>query len=253
MKTVILAGGLGSRLSEETYKIPKPMVKIDGKPILFHILKLYDFYSIKNFLICTGYKNLIINNYFIKKFKTQIISKKKNYLKIFVKKYGWTIELVYSGINCGTGGRLLRAKKYLINTENFCLTYGDGLSNINLKKVINFHKRKNKIATLTAVTPPARYGTVKINKNGLAKFREKIDNKNVTINGGFFVLNKKIFKILKKRNDSLEKNVLEKISSKNNLVAYKHFGFWQAMDTLRDKVQLNKYIKKNKHSWYREK
>lgn len=244
MKVVILAGGLGSRLAEETNKIPKPMIKVGGSPILLHILKIYDYYSIKNFLICTGYKNHLINNFFLKKFNCKILSKKNNYLKIFIKSLDWTIEFVNSGIVSNTGGRLLKAKKYLINEENFCLTYGDGLANINIKKLIQFHEIKKKMATVTAVIPPARYGTVKIYKNGSAKFKEKIDNKNVNINGGFFVFNKKIFKILKNKKDSLEKNVLEKISSSNDLVAFKHTGFWKAMDTLRDKIILNDYLKR---------
>ena len=174
MKTVILAGGLGSRLAEETHKIPKPMVKINGEPILLHIMRLYSYHALKRFVICTGYKNRVVSRYFISKFSCEILLKKKNYLKIFIKKFNWTIEFVNSGINCNTGGRLLKAKKYLLDEKNFCLTYGDGLSNINIKKLILFHKKKNKLATLTAVSPPARYGMVKIHKNGLAKFKEKL-------------------------------------------------------------------------------
>ena len=248
MKTVILAGGLGSRLSEETKKIPKPMVKIGKDPILLHILRIYNRYSIRNFIICTGYKNYIINNFFLRKFNCKILKREKNYLKIFIKSHEWNIEFFNSGLNCATGGRLLMVKKFLINEEDFCLTYGDGLSNVNIKKLIELHKKKKKIATVTAVIPPARYGTIKIFKNSYAKFQEKFDNKNITINGGFFVFNKKIFKILKNKKDSLEKNVLEKISNNNNLIAYKHLGFWKAMDTLRDKIILNNYLK-NKNFW----
>jgi glucose-1-phosphate cytidylyltransferase len=248
MKTVILAGGLGSRLSEETKKIPKPMVKIGKDPILLHILRIYDRYSIRNFIICTGYKNHIINNFFLRKFNCKILKREKNYLKIFIKSLKWNIEFFNSGLNCATGGRLLMVKKFLIDEEDFCLTYGDGLSNVNIKRLIELHKKKKRIATVTAVIPPARYGTIKIFKNSYAKFQEKFDNKNITINGGFFVFNKKIFKILKNRKDSLEKNVLEKISNNNNLIAYKHLGFWKAIDTLRDKIILNNYLK-NKNFW----
>ena len=153
MKTVILAGGLGSRLSEETKKIPKPMVKIGKDPILLHILRIYNRYSIRNFIICTGYKNYIINNFFLRKFNCKILKREKNYLKIFIKSHKWNIEFFNSGLNCATGGRLLMVKKFLINEEDFCLTYGDGLSNVNIKKLIELHKKKKKIANYLRVRP----------------------------------------------------------------------------------------------------
>jgi len=233
LKVVILCGGLGSRLSEETKLKPKPMVKIGKLPILIHIMNIYSKYGYKNFVLALGYKKKIIINYF-----------NKNNFK------DWNIELVDTGKNTLTGSRLLNLKKYLINEESFFLTYGDGLSNINLKKLLNSHKKSNKIATLTAVRPPARFGELKINKKfEVENFQEKNQIREGWINGGFFIFNKKIFNYLSKKQTMLEREPMKKLTKDNQLSAYKHYGFWQCMDTLRDKELLNKIWKINKKKW----
>jgi glucose-1-phosphate cytidylyltransferase len=227
MKVVILAGGLGTRLSEYTKTIPKPMVKINKKPILFYIMKHYANYGYKDFIIASGYKGEVIKKYFNK------------------KKHGWNIKIVDTGQNTMTGGRLKRLKKYLID-ENFFLTYGDGLSNVNIKKLIKFHKKNKKLVTMTAVRPPARFGAIKIRKNKVIYFKEKSNLDEGWINGGFFVMNNKIFEFIKNDKTFLEREPLEKIGKKNQLFAYKHPGFWQCMDTVRDKEILENNFKNKK-------
>ncbi len=227
MKVVILAGGLGTRLSEYTKTIPKPMVKINKKPILFYIMKHYANYGYKDFIIASGYKGEVIKKYFNK------------------KKHGWNIKIVDTGQNTMTGGRLKRLKKYLID-ENFFLTYGDGLSNVNIKKLIKFHKKNKKLVTMTAVRPPARFGAIKIRKNKVIYFKEKSNLDEGWINGGFFVMNNKIFDFIKNDKTFLEREPLEKIGKKNQLFAYKHPGFWQCMDTVRDKEILENNFKNKK-------
>ena len=226
MKCVILAGGRGTRLSELTDKLPKPMVKIVGKPIIVHIINHYRKYGIREFIIAAGYKKKIIKNYFIKK-------KIKN----------CEINVVDTGINTMTGGRLKRLEKYVNGT--FMLTYGDGLSNVNLKKLLNFHKKNKKIATLTAVRPPARFGAIKIKGNKINYFKEKSKLDQGWINGGFFVFERKIFDYIKGDSTYLEREPLQTISKKGQLLAFKHQGFWQCMDTLRDKEILEKQLKKD--------
>ena len=224
MKVVILAGGFGTRLSEYTKDIPKPMVRIGGKPIIFHIMKHYYKYGFKDFYLALGYKGNIIKKYF------------KN------KKLKWKVNLVDTGINTMTGGRLLRLKKDL-KDDTFLMTYGDGVSNINLKKLIDFHKKSKKIITLTAVRPPARFGALKIKNNIVYKFREKSKLDEGWINGGFFVINPKFLKYIKNDKTFLEKEPLEKASKLKQLSAFKHEGFWQCMDTKRDKLYLEKIYK----------
>ena len=231
MKVVILAGGLGTRLSEYTKKIPKPMVKINSIPIIVHIMKHYSRYGFKNFYIAAGYKQTIIKNYF------------KN------KKFGWKIKIVDTGQKTMTGGRLKRLEKYLKN-EAFLLTYGDGLSNINIKKLIKFHKNNKAFATLTAVRPPARFGAIKIKGKKVTYFKEKSRLNEGWINGGFFVMEPKIFDFIKSDETFLEKEPLSKLGSKNKLNAFKHNGFWQCMDTIRDKEILEKELKEKKHFNY---
>jgi glucose-1-phosphate cytidylyltransferase len=226
MKIVILCGGNGTRLSEETKKIPKPMVKIGTKPILIHIMNFYKSYGFEDFILATGYKQNIIREYF-----------KKN--KSFKK-----VKVVNTGLNTLTGGRLLRLKKYFNKNETFFLTYGDGVINLNLKNLIKFHKKNNKIATMTAVKPPVRFGELIIQKNIVKKFEEKPQSSSGWINGGFFVLNYKIFKYIKNDMIMLEREPLERLVKIKQLTAYKHFGFWQCMDTLRDKILLNKIFRK---------
>lgn len=248
MKVVILAGGLGSRLSEETHSIPKPLVKIGKIPILIHIMKIYSKSGFKDFIICTGYKNFMINNYFEKKSTVTTIKKDKNKVKFYDKKNRWNIECVFTGRNTNTGGRILKLKK-IIKDNFFCATYGDGLAKINIKNLIRFHKNGKAASTLTAVRPPARFGVVVFDKDKVKAFKEKIDNKNVWINGGFFVFSKEIFKYIKNANSSLEKDVLENLVKKKKLNAYKLKNFWQPMDTLRDKIVLNKLYNNHKAPW----
>ena len=230
MKIVILCGGKGTRLSEETRKIPKPMVKIGKKPILIHIMDYYKSFGFDNFILAVGYKQNIIRDYF-----------KKN--RTFN-----SVKVVDTGQNTLTGGRVLRLKKYFNKEETFLLTYGDGVTNLNLKNLIRFHKKNRKIATMTAVKPPVRFGELMIKKNIVKKFEEKPQSSSGWINGGFFVLNYKIFKYIKNDLIMLEREPLEKLVKIKQLVAYKHNGFWQCMDTLRDKILLNKIFKK-KITW----
>ena len=225
MKVVILAGGYGSRLSEYTKTIPKPMVKVLGKPIVQRIIDYYISYGHYEFYIALGYKGEELKKYFSKK----KISKKIN------------INLINTGQNTMTGGRLKRLGKYLNDT--FLMTYGDGLSNVNLKKLIKFHKKNKKTFTLTAVRPPARFGSIKVKGNYVNYFKEKNSLDEGWINGGFFVIEPKFLKYLKNDNTFLEREPFEKLTKKKELVAYKHKGFWQCMDTLRDKEILEKKLK----------
>jgi len=228
MKTVILAGGLGTRLSEYTKTIPKPMVLIRGKPILIHIMEQYAKYGFKEFIIALGYKGHIIQEYF----------SKKNY-----KKKGWKVDLVKTGKNTMTGGRLKRLKKHLHN-ESFMLTYGDGLSNVNLKKLLKFHKNQKKIITVTAVRPPARFGALKLKGKYVSYFKEKSQMDEGWINGGFFVIEPKFLNFIKSDNTFLEREPLEKVTKIKQLVAFKHDSFWQCMDTIKDKEKLEEVLKK---------
>jgi glucose-1-phosphate cytidylyltransferase len=248
MKVVILAGGLGSRLSEDTRKLPKPLVKIGKIPILIHIMKIYSKFGLKDFIICTGYKNFMINNFFAKKKSISVIKKERNKIKFNDQKNKWKIECIFTGKNTNTGGRILKLKN-VIKANTFCATYGDGLAKINIKNLIKFHKKKNLVATVVAVKPPARFGVIEFNQNKVSNFKEKIDNKNIWINGGFFVFSKEIFKYIKNSKSSLEKDVLENLVKKKQLNGYKLNRFWHPMDTLRDKIVLNKLYNTNKAPW----
>lgn len=231
MKCVILAGGYGTRLAEETKIKPKPLVKIGNYPIIWHLMKIYSFYGIKDFIICLGYKGYLL---------------KKDLNKINLKEK-WNIKYVNTGLKTMTGGRIKRIKKYLKNESIFCLSYGDGLSNIDINKLINFHKRNNKIATLSAVTYKNPKGILKLN---LGSKVTAIKEKPIEfINGGFFVLSKNIFKYLKNDKTVFEKDCLPKLSKKNQLMAYKHKGFWACMDTIREKNELNKIWKNKQKAW----
>ena len=225
MKVVILAGGLGTRLSEYTKTIPKPMVQIAKKPMLIHIMEHYSRYGFNDFYIALGYKSKIIKDYF----KTH--------------KHDWSVNLIDTGIYTMTGGRLKRLKKYLGN-ESFLMTYGDGISNVNIEKLINFHKKNKKLVTLTAVRPPARFGAIKISGKNVKYFREKSSLDEGWINGGFFVMEPKFIEMIKNDKTYLEKEPFELAANKKQLLAYKHKGFWQCMDTKRDKDKLDKILKK---------
>ena len=229
MKTVILAGGYGTRLTEETRIKPKPLVRIGNKPIIWHIMKIYSHYGINKFIICLGYKG--------------------NLLEKELKKINenWDIRFVNTGLNTMTGGRLKRVKKYLKDDDSFCLSYGDGLSDVNIKKLINFHRTNNKIVTLTAVRYKNPKGILKINKNSKVN---AIKEKPIEyINGGFFVLSNKIFRFLKNDQTIFEKDCLPKLAKQNKLMSYKHHGFWACMDTLREKKELNKIWKSKEKAW----
>tara|TARA_B110000971_G_scaffold161128_1_gene164686 strand:- start:110 stop:826 length:717 start_codon:yes stop_codon:yes gene_type:complete len=229
---VILCGGLGTRLSEETQTKPKPMVEIGGKPIIYHLIKYFEFYGFNNFLIAAGYKKEIIDAYFKK------------------EKFNSTITVVDTGNNSMTGGRVLRIEKYIKNNDFFILTYGDGLSNINLKDLITFHLEKKKIATITAVHPPARFGELEINEQSEVKnFIEKPQVKAGWINGGFFVLSNKIFKYIDNDATIFEKEPIEKLVKEKEISAFKHEGFWKCMDTLRDKISLNEIWNEGDAPW----
>ena len=232
MKVVILAGGFGTRIGEYTKTIPKPLIKISGKPILIHIMELYSRYGFKEFYIALGYKGNVIKKFF----------KKNNFSK-------WKINLVETGKNTMTGGRLKRLKKYFKKNETFMMTYGDGISNVNLKKLLNFHEKNKRIATLTAVRPPARFGALKISGKRVKYFKEKSKLDEGWINGGFFVMDQKIFDFIDSDKTYLEREPLEKLTKNKQLLAYKHKSFWQCMDTKRDKDRLEEILKRKKKNY----
>ncbi len=250
MKVIILAGGLGTRLSEETQKIPKPLVRIGKYPILIHIMNIYSYYGFKDFIICGGYKYEKIIKYFRNFLDFKLKNKKKNQHIFCSNKKKWNVNVVYTGKKTNTGGRLLLLKN-ILKDETFLLTYGDGLADINVKSLVNFHKKEKCVVTVTAVKPPGRFGVLKIKKSSVKKFQEKVDNKDVWINGGFFVFNKKIFEYLKNKNDSLESDALKKVAKRKKMNAYKLKKFWSPMDTLRDKNKLNEIWIKGKAPWKR--
>ena len=229
MKVVILAGGFGTRISEYTKTIPKPMIKINGIPIIMYIINHYKSYGFKDFYIALGYKGNVIKKYF-KNFKNKNIK----------------INLIDTGLRTMTGGRLKRLSKFLKN-ETFLATYGDGLSNVNLNKLVKFHKKNKKLVTLTAVRPPARFGTIKLKGNKVSYFKEKSSLDEGWINGGFFVMESKFLKFIKNDNTFLERDPFEQLTKKKQLLGYKHNGFWQCMDTLRDKEILEKKVKEKKN------
>ena len=230
MKTVILCGGYGTRLSEETTIKPKPMVKIGNKPILEHIMSIYEYYGYNQFILALGYKSEYIKKYYKNK-------SKKN------------INLIYTGKDTKTGGRLLRLKNYLKNEKTFMLTYGDGVSNINIKKAIQFHNNHGKIATITAVRPPVRFGELKINRNKVKSFKEKPQVGQGWVNGGFFIFNNEVLNFIKDDQTMLEREPLEKLTMAGQLMAFEHKGFWKCMDTMRDKILLNKLWNEGNALW----
>jgi glucose-1-phosphate cytidylyltransferase len=228
MKVVILAGGLGTRISEYTKIIPKPMIKVCKKPLIYYIMKHYANHGFKDFYIALGYKGHIIKEYF------------KN------KKFNWNINLIDTGQKTMTGGRLKRLKKYLGN-ETFMMTYGDGLSDVDLKKLIRFHLKSKKLVTVTAVRPPARFGAIKVIGKNVKYFKEKSKLDEGWINGGFFVMEPEFLKYIKNDQSFLEREPMEILTKKKQLIAFKHKEFWQCMDTLRDKENLEMILKKNKY------
>jgi glucose-1-phosphate cytidylyltransferase len=253
MKVVILAGGFGTRLSEETVIKPKPMVEIGHKPILWHIMKYYSHYGFNEFVIALGYKAEFVKDYFLNyqkldsdlfiDFSSKEIKQKK------LNNEKWKIHLIDTGINTLTGGRINRLRS-LIDKETFLLTYGDGVSDVNIKELIKFHKKqKDSIVTLTAVHPPARFGGIKFSHNRVKSFAEKSQVEEGWINGGFMVVEPEIFNYINNDQNIFESDVLESVAKNNELTAYKHNGFWQCMDALRDKYLLDSLWKKNEAPW----
>jgi len=253
MKIAILAGGFGTRLSEETMVKPKPMVEIGGKPILWHILKIYEHYGFKEFVIALGYKGVAIKEYFLNYYMLN------NDITVFLKdgttktkneknNEDWIIHLVDTGIQTNTGGRIRRLRD-VIGNETFMATYGDGVADINLKELLSFHKKEGRIATVTAVRPPARFGEMILKENKVFKFTEKPQTGEGWINGGFFILEPEVFDYLEGDNTSLEKYALEKLAKDNQLSVHRHKGFWQCMDTLRDMRLLESLWQKRNPPW----
>ena len=239
MKAVILAGGLGTRLSEETSTRPKPMVEIGGKPILWHIMKIYSAHGINEFVICCGYKGYIIKEYFANYFlhmSDVTFDMRENSMSVHNKRAeSWKVTLVDTGDGSQTGGRLLRVADYIKDEETFCFTYGDGVGDVDITKAIKFHKEHGRMATLTAAYPPGRFGAIDISNNQVKSFKEKPKGDGAQINGGFFVLSPKVLSYLEDDNTIWEHQPLSKLAEDNELMSFEHKGFWQPMDTLRDK------------------
>jgi glucose-1-phosphate cytidylyltransferase len=255
MKVVLFAGGLGTRISEETDARPKPMVEIGGKPILWHIMKMYSQFGFNDFIICLGYKGYIIKEYFMHYYMHNSdlsISLKNNNIEAFyTATESFNVTLVDTGLSTKTAGRLKRVQQYIGN-EDFMLTYGDGVADINLHELLNFHKQHGKLATVTAVQPEARFGAMEIGEDGIVKnFKEKPIGDGKWINGGFFVLSPKVFDYLEGDVDDVmwEDDPMEKLTHDGQLSAYKHKGFWKCMDALRDKIELENLWQNNQAKW----
>lgn len=253
MKAVILAGGLGTRLSEETVTKPKPMVEIGGKPILWHIMKTYSYYGINEFIICCGYKGYVIKEYFANYFLHEsdvTFNMKDNKMIVHEKRAEpWVVSLVDTGDESMTGGRLKRVAEYIKDEESFCFTYGDGVADINIAELVQFHYAHGKLATLTATFPPGRFGALEIIDSEVKKFQEKPKGDGALINGGFFVLSPKVLDYITGDQTIWEQEPLKNLATNNQLMAYKHEGFWQPMDTLRDKMKLEELWDGNKAPW----
>ena len=253
MKVVILAGGLGTRISEETDTIPKPMIQIGGKPILWHIMKIYSAHGINDFIICCGYKGYVIKEYFANYFLHQsdvTFCMKANKMKVHCKRAEpWTVTLVDTGEDTMTGGRLKRIEAYVKDEEAFCLTYGDGVSDIDIKKLIKFHKQKNTLATLASVYPPGRFGALDIKNEKVHTFKEKPKGDGGRINGGFFVLSPKVIDFIEGDYIFWEQQPMESLAQQDQMSAFEHNGFWQPMDTLRDKKYLEDLWRSKKAPW----
>ena len=253
MKAVILAGGLGTRISEETDTKPKPMIEVGGKPILWHIMKMYSSHGVNDFIICCGYKGYVIKEYFANYFlhmSDVTFCMKKN--KMNVHHEGaepWTVTLIDTGDNTMTGGRIKRIKKYIKDDEAFCLTYGDGVSDVDIGKLIKYHGEQQTMATLTAVYPPGRFGALELINNKVQTFKEKPKGDGARINGGFFVLSPKVIDLIEDDSTVWEQDPMEKLASQGQMSAFEHDGFWQPMDTLRDKNYLEELWQSHTPPW----
>jgi glucose-1-phosphate cytidylyltransferase len=253
MKAVILAGGLGTRISEETHLKPKPMIEIGGKPIIWHIMKMYSYHGINDFIICCGYKGYVIKEYFANYFLHMsdiTFNISKNTMNVHKEDAEpWNVTLIDTGENTLTGGRLKRVSEYLKDEDAFCFTYGDGVSDIDISKTIEFHQSHGKLATVSAVLPPGRYGALNLNGNKVKGFAEKPQGDEGVINGGFFILSPKVFDLINGDQTPWEGDPLLNLTKNNELMAYRHEGFWQPMDTLRDKNYLEDLWVKGHAPW----
>jgi len=253
MQVVILAGGLGTRLSEETVNVPKPMVRIGSDPIIVHLMKYYASYGHTDFMIALGYKGDLIKEYFsnfgLHGSSIEIDLSTQTTKIIKPLQVNWTIKLIDTGQSTGTGGRLLVLRELL--DENFMMTYGDGLSNVDLNALASIHEKSGRIATVTAVRPPSRFGSLEIENGKVSKFREKLPEEAGWINGGFFYLNKSICDYIIDASEMFERKPIEKIAEAGQLTAYQHEGFWQPMDTLRDKIALEEIWQQGAAPWVR--
>jgi glucose-1-phosphate cytidylyltransferase len=252
-KAVILAGGLGTRISEESHLRPKPMIEIGGRPILWHILKTYSHYGINDFVICCGYKGYIVKEYFANYFlhmSDVTFDMTKNKMEVHSNhSEPWKVTLVDTGLETGTGGRLKQVRKYLENDDYFCFTYGDGVTDLNILNTIEHHKKLGRLATVTAIQPPGRFGQLNIEGNMINHFQEKPPGDNTWRNGGYFVLSQGIFDYIDNDTTVWEQDPLQQLATDGQLSCYKHNGFWMPMDTLRDKNQLEDMLKNNKAPW----
>ena len=253
MKAVILAGGLGTRLSEETHLKPKPMVEVGGKPILWHILKIYSYHGINEFIVCCGYKGYMIKeyfaNYFLHTSDVTFHMDEDNRMEIHQRKNEpWKVTLVDTGDTSQTGGRLGNVRSYL-DESSFCFTYGDGVADVDIGSLISHHRREGLQATLTAVQPPGRYGALHLNGDDVLEFQEKPDGDNAWINGGFFVLEPSVIDLIDRDECSWEGEILPRLAALGELSAYRHHGFWQPMDTLRDRNRLEELWMTGKAPW----
>jgi len=253
MKAVILAGGLGTRISEETYLKPKPMVEVGGKPILWHIMKLYSAYGVNEFVICCGYKGYVIKEYFANYFlhmSDVTFDMVRNHMEVHQQKVEpWKVTLVDTGEETMTGGRLKRVADYLRGEDAFCFTYGDGVSDVNIGATIEFHRQHGKWATVTAVQPPGRYGALRMNGAEVTGFTEKPRGDGGLINGGYFVLSPKCLDLIEGDESSWESKPLTRLAEMGQMMAFAHSGFWQAMDTLRDKTHLEELWATGRAPW----
>ena len=253
MKLVILAGGLGTRITEETGSKPKPMIEIGGKPILWHIMKIYSYHDVNEFIVCCGYKGYVIKEYFANYFlhmSDVTFEMVDNRMIVHHQKAEpWKVTLVDTGEETMTGGRLKRITDYVKDEELFCLTYGDGVSDVHIKDLIAFHKAQQVKATLTSVIPPGRFGVLDIQSNKVKSFQEKPQGDGAKINGGFFVLSPKALDYITDDQTIWEREPLERLAKEGDLAAYQHNGFWQPMDTLRDKMHLEELWQSGKAPW----
>lgn len=253
MKAVILAGGLGTRLSEETNLVPKPMVQIGNKPILWHIMKIYSHFGVNDFVVCLGYRGYMIKEYFANYYlhtSDMTVSTKTGDMTIHRQDAeDWNITLVETGKDSMTGGRVKRVKDYLDPNEDFFMTYGDGVANIDINALYDFHKAQKRLATVTAVVPPGRFGALEISDNRVDRFLEKPRGDGMRINGGYFVLSPKVLDYIEGDHTTWEREPMERLAGEGQLSAYNHNGFWQPMDTLREKNELENLWNSGKAEW----